>query len=142
MVSAAVVVMMPGETSLLEILRGRDLSAIGRVLELGCQVVQIRGLGGIATSGSRLRGLCQIVGDLSHNLVELRRVLLLYLLQLIHEAGSGGQTQGIGLLRGGRNRAGAAGGIGSCAVRLEGARKQRGNRVNSHAELGCKWAAN
>jgi hypothetical protein len=33
--------------------------------------------------------LRQIVGDLSHNLVELRGVLLLDLLQLIHEAGSG-----------------------------------------------------
>ncbi len=78
--SAAVVVMMPAETGLLEILRGRDLSAMGRVLELGCQVVEICRLGGIATRGSRLRSLGQIIGDLSHNLVELRRILLLDLL--------------------------------------------------------------
>jgi len=37
-VSAAVVV-MSGETGLLEILRGWDLAALGRVLELICQIV-------------------------------------------------------------------------------------------------------
>ena len=89
MVVSAVVMMMSGKTGLLEILRGGDLSAIGRVLELGSQGAQLRGLRGIAGTGSRLRRLCQVVGNLSHNLAELRRVLLLDLLQLIHEAGSG-----------------------------------------------------
>ncbi len=89
MVSAAVVVMMSGETSLLEILCGWDLPTFGRVLEFGCQVAQLRGFGGIATTRSRLRSLRKFAGDLSHNLAELRRALLLDLLQLIQEAGSG-----------------------------------------------------
>ncbi len=89
MVVASAMVMMPGETGLLEILRGGDLPAIGRVLELRRQVIQLRGLGGIATSGGRLRGLCEVAGDGRHQLAELSRTLYLKLLQLIHEAGSG-----------------------------------------------------
>ena len=55
MVSAVVVV--PRETGLLQILRAWDLSPIRCVLELGRQCVQLRSFRGIATAGSRLRGL-------------------------------------------------------------------------------------
>src|ERR1700691_4681214 len=70
-VVSAAMVMMPGETGFFEILRRRDLPAILRVLELGCQVAQLRGFGGVAIAACRLRGLVKIAGDGGHQLVEL-----------------------------------------------------------------------
>jgi hypothetical protein len=54
-----------------EILRRRNLPAVGRVLEFGSQILQLSGVGGMAAIGSRLRGLRKIVGDGVDNLIEL-----------------------------------------------------------------------
>jgi len=89
MVVASAMVMVSGETGLLQLLRGRHLPAIGRILELGCQVFQQRGLAGVAAARSRLCGLCEVTGDRRHQLRELGRTLDLKLLQLIQKAGSG-----------------------------------------------------
>jgi len=64
-------VVMSRKAGLLEILRGGDLPAIGRVLEFGSETLQLRGVGGIAAVGSRLRGRREIVGDGVDNLIEL-----------------------------------------------------------------------
>ena len=40
MVVASAMVMMPRKAGLLQLLRGRHLPAVGRILELGCQVFQ------------------------------------------------------------------------------------------------------
>jgi len=89
MVVASAMVMMPREAGLLELLRARRLPAVGRVLELGCQVFQQRGLAGIAASSGRLCSLGEVAGNRRHQLVELSRTLDLKLLQLIQKAGSG-----------------------------------------------------
>jgi hypothetical protein len=89
MVVASAMVMVSGETGLLQLLRGRHLPAIGRILELGCQVFQLRGLAGVAAARSRLCGLCEVAGDGGHQLVELSRTLDLKLLQLTQKAGGG-----------------------------------------------------
>ena len=88
MVSAAVMMVVPRKTGLLQVLRGWDLSPICGVLELGGQRVQLRGFRGITSASSGLRGLCEVVGNGAHQLVELRRTLYLKLLQLAQEAGS------------------------------------------------------
>jgi hypothetical protein len=87
MVSTVMVVVLR-ETGLLQVLRGWDPSPICGVLELRSQRVQLGGFRVIAAAGSRLRGLCEIVGNGAYELVELRRTLYLKLLQFAQETGS------------------------------------------------------
>jgi hypothetical protein len=86
---SAVVMVVSGQTGLLQILRGGDLSAICRILELRRKGIQLPGFRGIATAGSRLRSLREIVGNRAYKLIELCGTLHLKLLQLAQEAGSG-----------------------------------------------------
>lgn len=89
MVVASAMMMMSREAGLLQLLRGGGRPAVGRILELSCQILQQRCLSGVAAARRCLCGLCEIAGDGRHQLVELGRTLDLKLLQLTQEAGSG-----------------------------------------------------
>src|SRR5579871_5387057 len=95
------VMMMPGETRLLELLDGRQLSARRRVLK-GCrELIQLGGLRGISIVGRVLSRLLEPGRDLRQHLAESRRVLLLELGKLIEQGRSRRNAGSVTGLRGG-----------------------------------------
>jgi len=112
--------MVRAKARLLDLLGRRHGSAVGCVLELSGQRIQLGGCHGGAVGGCLERFLLQIANQLAINLHELAGALGLKLLQLRQEAGNRGI---ICLLRGGRNRIAVAG-AGAGAEWLEKIRKQ------------------
>ena len=81
------VMMRPGETRLLELLRRRQLSARSRILKRCRELTQLCSLLGVATVGGSLSSLVEPVSDLREDLAELARILLLQLRKLIQKKG-------------------------------------------------------
>lgn len=75
MVTAMMVV--SGETSLLELLQRGELAPGCRILKRCCELIQLGGLRGVSTVGGVLSSLLEPVCDLREHLAKLVRTLLL-----------------------------------------------------------------
>ena len=84
----------------LQVLNRGELAGLGRVLEVGGELVELRGAYGVALRLRLLRLLLETNRDLRGYLLELIRVLLLDLLEHAHELGCRRDLRGSGGLRG------------------------------------------
>lgn len=84
-----VMMMMMAAYRLREVRDIGELAALGSVGEIGCQLVELAGRGGIPVASRRLRRILQIGGDLLRHLFVLGWVRLLQLLQSAHQLRKG-----------------------------------------------------
>ena len=100
---------MAADAGLLQILRARHLSGLGRVLKLGPQLVELIGKGRVSRRLRGLRGALQVGSDLRGYLLKSGRIGLLELLQHAHHHCSRRQVLRVGDLGWGRSFVGTGG---------------------------------
>ena len=76
------------------------LPALRGVVKIRRQLVELVSRVGIAVVSGRLRGILQVAGDLAGDLLVLRGVGFLQLLQSVQQLGEWGELAAVGLLRG------------------------------------------
>jgi len=79
------VMMRPGETRLLELLRRGQLSARSRILKRCRELTQLCSLLGVSAVGGSLSSLVEPVSNLREDLAELSWILLLQLRKLVQK---------------------------------------------------------